>query len=109
MQLRHLLARDSVKQRLLIAVCVRLAVRLRLAVFSTFPSTASQSTSSMAGGTTRTNVARFTASKPLPPRDTVSYLPRRKSIVLPPDVSITSASCRLEISAPPRQTSPLPA
>ena len=36
---------------------------------SPLPSTSSQLTSTIGGGTTRTKLARFTASKPLPPRD----------------------------------------
>src|SRR5438552_6633649 len=74
---------------------------------SPLPSTLSQSTSSIGGGTTRTKLVRFTASKPLPPRDVTSYLPRPNSIVLPPDVSSTNLSNRPDISAPPRHTSSL--
>src|SRR5262249_55489005 len=55
--------------------------------FSFFPSNPSQLTSSIGGGTTRTNVLRLTASNPSPPRDVTSYLPRPNSSVLPPDVS----------------------
>src|SRR5260370_6276389 len=71
-----------------------------------FPSTASQSTSSIGGGTPRTKVVRFTASKPLPPRDVTSYLAGPHSMDLPPDVSSTHLSKRPPITAPPRPASP---
>src|SRR5262249_10533252 len=52
-----------------------------------FPSISSQLTSSIGGGTTRTKLARLTASKPLPPRVVGSYLLRPNSICRPPEVS----------------------
>src|SRR5262249_16018482 len=71
-----------------------------LSFASVLPSTSSQFTSSIGCGTTRTNVARLTASKPLPPRDTTSYFAGPNSIIRPPDVSSTNLSNRPPISAP---------
>src|SRR5215218_6656715 len=69
--------------------------------FGFFPSTASQSVSSIGGGTTRENRIRTPCLSPFPPRARVLIATRPNSCVLPLSVSNTSLSKR-----PPTSTSP---